>query len=98
MGRTVDKIHFVTDTLIAFRCPACDLAHHIETAPGGWVWNGDTLLTTLRPSLLVHSHERWQEPPTPRCHSFVTGGRIYYLNDCTHALAGQTVDIPEWGS
>ena len=31
-----------------------------------------------------------------RCHSFVTDGRIRFLGDCTHALAGQTVDIPDW--
>jgi hypothetical protein len=30
------------------------------------------------------------------CHSFVTDGRIQYLSDCTHALAGQTVDLPEY--
>lgn len=28
-----------------------------------------------------------------RCHSFVTDGRIQYLGDCTHALAGQTVEM-----
>lgn len=28
------------------------------------------------------------------CHSFVTDGRIQFLDDCTHALAGQTVDLP----
>jgi hypothetical protein len=30
------------------------------------------------------------------CHSFVKEGRIQFLNDCTHALAGKTVDLPEW--
>lgn len=30
------------------------------------------------------------------CHSFVTDGRIQFLGDCTHALAGKTVDLPEW--
>lgn len=30
------------------------------------------------------------------CHSFVTDGRIQFLGDCTHSLAGQTVDLPEW--
>ena len=30
------------------------------------------------------------------CHSFVTDGRIQFLGDCTHVLAGQTVDLPEW--
>lgn len=30
------------------------------------------------------------------CHSFVTDGRIQFLNDCTHAMAGQTVALPEY--
>ncbi|ANZ49188.1 putative ammonia monooxygenase [Erwinia phage Machina] len=29
------------------------------------------------------------------CHSFVTDGNIQFLNDCTHALAGKTVPLPE---
>lgn len=31
-----------------------------------------------------------------RCHSFVTDGKIQFLGDCTHHLAGQTVEIPDW--
>lgn len=30
------------------------------------------------------------------CHSFVTDGRIQFLGDCTHKLAGQSVDIPDF--
>lgn len=30
------------------------------------------------------------------CHSFVTNGQIQFLGDCTHALANQTVDLPDW--
>ena len=33
------------------------------------------------------------------CHSFVTDGRVQFLGDCTHQLAGQTVelaDLPDW--
>jgi len=29
------------------------------------------------------------------CHSFVRNGRIQFLNDSTHELAGQTVDLPD---
>ena len=29
------------------------------------------------------------------CHSFVRDGKIQFLNDCTHELAGQTVELPE---
>ena len=28
-----------------------------------------------------------------RCHSFVTDGKIQFLSDCTHELAGQTVPL-----
>lgn len=41
-------------------------------------------------------HPEWEgEPPfkCSRCHSFVRDGRIQYLSDCTHELAGQTVDM-----
>lgn len=30
------------------------------------------------------------------CHSFVRAGRIEFLNDSTHALAGKTVSLPAW--
>lgn len=30
------------------------------------------------------------------CHSYVTDGRIQFLSDCSHALAGQTVDLPDF--
>lgn len=30
-----------------------------------------------------------------QCHSFVADGRIQFLGDCSHALAGQTVDLPQ---
>jgi hypothetical protein len=31
-----------------------------------------------------------------RCHSFVRDGIIQFLGDCTHALANQTVPLPQW--
>lgn len=30
-----------------------------------------------------------------RCHSFVKDGKIQFLSDCSHSLAGQTVELPE---
>lgn len=30
------------------------------------------------------------------CHCFVVDGQMQFLNDCTHSLAGQTIDIPPW--
>lgn len=44
--------------------------------------------------------QRNQNEPSPYkcfiCHSFVTDGKIQFLSDCTHKLAGQTVEIPDW--
>lgn len=43
---------------------------------------------TFTPSLLIQN-------PAKQCHSWVTDGKIQFLNDCAHALAGKTVDLPE---
>jgi hypothetical protein len=32
------------------------------------------------------------------CHSFVKDGKIEFLSDCTHAMAGQTVELPDIGA
>ncbi len=46
--------------------------------------------------------DEWERAPWEQkkvdtvCHSFVTDGRIQFLGDCTHTLAGKTVDLPDW--
>lgn len=52
--------------------------------------NGSMDKPTFRPSLLCNAGSQ------AVCHSFVTDGRIEFLSDCHHALAGQTVDLPDW--
>jgi hypothetical protein len=56
-----------------------------------WTFNGDLERPTFEPSLLCDQHD-----PAHRCHLFLRQGRIEYLSDCHHALAGQTVECPEW--
>lgn len=74
-----------------------------------WQWNGSMERPTFQPSILV-TYEHWVPPCTEDhyvapesqtkvkdiCHSFVTDGRIQFLSDCTHSLAGQTVELPDW--
>lgn len=64
--------------------------------PDLWQFNGDLERPTFSPSLLCQSN-RWdgQRAVPHTCHSFITDGRIQFLGDCTHALAGQTVDLLE---
>lgn len=79
---------------IVFECPGCGMAHCISDAPGRWTFNGEFERPTFAPSVLV----RWTYGPRrePRvCHSFVREGRIEFLGDCTHELAGKTVELPD---
>ena len=65
-----------------------------ETGAGPrWGFNGNVDAPTFTPSVLVRYS--WSDGPRV-CHSFVTDGRIQFLGDCTHNLAGQTVDLPDW--
>ncbi|MGO4304206.1 DUF6527 family protein [Cupriavidus sp. RAF12] len=41
------------------------------------------------------THEEQPYDKSNVCHSFVREGRIEFLGDCTHHLAGQTVGLPE---
>jgi hypothetical protein len=73
-----------------FRCLGCDDAHAVSE---GWTWNQDKEKPTFSPSVLVRCNRPGGESV---CHSFVADGKIQYLGDCTHALAGQTVELPDW--
>jgi hypothetical protein len=44
--------------------------------------------------ILVHQYKHGDKNFV--CHSFVRNGKIEYLSDCTHNLAGKTVDIPKF--
>ncbi len=80
---------------IAFHCPGCEGGHAIPvTGPRAWQWNGSLQSPTLMPSILVNRGST--NPTVPVCHSFVKEGLIQFLGDCTHALAGKTVALPDW--
>jgi hypothetical protein len=84
-------------------CPGCDHACAIPVPaedgtlpPEGayWSWDGNREQPTFSPSILQH-----ESGSIPRCHSYVQSGRWQFLSDCTHNLAGQTVDmvpLPDW--
>jgi len=98
----MEKVHFMGESnrgprgglLYVFHCPGCGYSHPFEincTNGDGWTWNGSLDKPTFAPSLLVNAPY-----PAQRCHSFVRDGRIEFLSDCHHDLAGQTVDLPDW--
>ncbi|MBY5988224.1 DUF6527 family protein [Roseovarius atlanticus] len=110
MSALGSKLRKLEGGRVAFMCPGCQQAHHV-TVDGsrGWTFNGDGDRPTFSPSVLVsgtvpitdEEHARLMagekiEPVSLICHSFVTDGRIRFLNDCTHDLAGKTLDLPDW--
>lgn len=92
------RIDFDADSELAqFRCPGCGWTHVLNLDPAirpCWSFDGNIDRPTISPSI-----NAWREyggdRKTQRCHSFVRDGRIQFLTDCTHALAGQTVDLPD---
>ena len=91
------KIRRLQNTgLYYFICPACKTPHEIGTDPRDqfpvWEFNKDLETPTIRPSIAVESSCRGERT---YCHSYVTDGKIKFLDDCTHELKGQTVDLPD---
>lgn len=57
---------------------------------GCWTWNGDVDKPTLRPSVLTTVQHLGM-----RCNTWVGDGQAQFLEDCSHELRGQTVDMLE---
>ncbi|WP_419877659.1 DUF6527 family protein [Brevibacillus centrosporus] len=76
------KLMEYSDGMKVFFCPGCQQLHGLDVR---WNFNGDFKQPTFRPSLHY----------VGRCHSFITDGRIQFLPDCSHDLAGNTVDLPD---
>lgn len=78
-----------------FYCPGCKCVHHIAIAENDcgfpvWKCNGDMENPTVEPSVKVEYHGADKDTV---CHSFVRDGKIQYLSDYTHNMAGKTVDM-----
>lgn len=81
-------------------CPGCDDVHMVPVTPDnpdGWGFDGNLDHPTLTPSVFVNPPHLTKlgsgTPPGPACHSFVRAGRIEFLGDSEHELAGQTVPM-----
>ena len=84
-------------------CPACTRAHRFiveceEDPSHRWDFDGNMEAPTFSPSLLVESGPMRPGERNQICHSYLQAGVWRFLNDSTHAMAGQKVpmvDFPE---
>ena len=96
------------DGSYSFLCPGCNDYHKVSA---NCTFNGDVMYPTFYPAILIRTghysrnhkyncqcnveDEYKKKYKCYRCHSFITNGRISFTNDCSHSLAGKTVDLLE---
>ena len=89
---------------VAHWCPACGELHEFAVDRpfrngARWSMSGPTDTPTFSPSMNIrigpYPASSKKAGRIEVCHYFLEAGRIQYLNDCTHELAGHTVDLPD---
>lgn len=106
MSRVSSKLRRVEGRYVHW-CPGCEEMHQL---PDSWTFDGNLEQPTFSPSL-KHSGLRkvmvdgewaggWVRDvsgnPVPYvCHYILTAGQLHFCGDSTHALAGQTVPMPD---
>lgn len=91
MAQLGSKLRSVQGGAVAFKCPGCNSMHRIVVSGSvrpRWGYNGDPDRPTFIPSIRVKGSKYL-------CHSYVTDGRIRFLEDSTHTFAGKTVELPD---
>lgn len=96
------RVRAFSRNLLGFHCPGCGYGHAVgvngrmilssEGKPVSWSWNGDWIKPTFSPSLLINKDKQGDYP---LCHTFITDGKIQFLADCTHQLAGKTIEMED---
>ena len=92
--KKVSDVLLESNGIYFIECPGCKVLHPIHVGEQHrirWDFNGNLDAPTFTPSLMVN-----QGYPS-QCHLFLTDGKIQFLSDCHHALAGQTVDMVSMG-
>ena len=94
MTSVLDEITEGADTTkvscYRFWCLGCKDYHLIRAGGEGWYFNGDLERPSFQSSYRVSN-----DPDTidSVCHYYIYDGYIYYLEDCTHTLAGAQVPL-----
>lgn len=101
MARLSAKLRSSGGPRVTYWCQGCDNSHSIRvegTDHPLWTWDGNVDAPTFNPSVLV-TYEGVHDDGSPdvrRCHTFIRGGMVEFLGDCTHKFAGQTLPLPDW--
>lgn len=96
----MNKIQKTSDDWISFHCPGCGYGHGIpitaenpKSSSRGWLWNRSFESPTIFPSIAINASGK--DTSVPKCHLFISEGKIQFLSDCTHHLAGKTIGMED---
>lgn len=102
------KLRSTDDGALYFWCPACHDLHgvYVGDGPAQWRWNRDAKRPTFWPDIVVRRRDPRPKPngspwgtTMNLCHFTLTEGWLHFHKECTHALAGRDVflpDLPRW--
>lgn len=86
---------------LPYRCLPIQLRGTRE-GTGNWSWNGDVDKPTLKPSIKTTGwvgantcNDDGKPSRKVICHTWVNDGKAQFLDDCTHELVNQTVELLE---
>lgn len=84
----------VEDGMMRYYCPGCNRCHTIPIAPDGteepWDFNDNLEKPTVLPAIVIEDGDG-----TKVCQHFITDGKISYLENSKHALAGHVVEMKD---
>jgi hypothetical protein len=99
MGQISKKLRSSSDGSLFYWCQGCEEVHRVQVGSGPgprWGYNGNPEAPTFSPSVLVTWDGKIDgQPVRTVCHTFINDGQVQFLGDCTHALAGQTLPLPD---
>lgn len=81
LKRVEDSDHEVYE----FKCPACGLNHRVYS-PAWKITSGKTVSINI--PIITRTSQTF-------CHLVIKNSQIYYFPDCSHSLAGKTIDMIE---
>lgn len=87
-------------------CPACETMHGFAVERpfrngAKWTFDGNLDRPTFTPSMNIKINtpdmgkDYQPDVSSSVCHYFLKEGNLQFLGDCTHAMKGQTVPLPE---
>ena len=76
---------------LAWYCPGCERLHAVNNC---WKFDGNYEAPAFSPSALTTGTKTGSGEPL-RCHCFIRTGKIEFLSDCSHHLAGKSVPMED---